>query len=295
MRGIHIGSASAIILSAGLLAVGQPSNEMASAQNVSSTPVAGAPSRAMSVPPGYTASEKDFDSSFKGTTLDPSKWNTYISDANSDYTPWNGNGAGGSGPDPGFFAVQYYDPSHVTVDNGLTITATAGSSEPGYSWTSGIVTTQGKFAFSGGYLQVKAWMPNTRTGMWPGIWLLGDQTELPEVDLYEGGFLPRPNRTFSSNLHDWVNGGCATEPGPDFAAGWNVFGIQYDPGVSITTYLNGVEQCSYTSDVPSGPYFLILDLEVMQNFDDSASWHSVIGASTPPTDMEKIAEVQAYS
>jgi beta-glucanase (GH16 family) len=248
----------------------------------------------MSPPAGYTANEKDFEDTFSGTTLNSSNWNTYISDANSDFTPWNSNSSGGSGPDPGLYDAQYYEPANVTVDNGLSITATAGSSEPGYSWTTGVVTTQGKFAFSGGYLQVKAWMPDMTTGMWPGIWFLGDQTELPEIDLYEGGYLPDPDSTFPSNLHNG-NSQCFTEPGTDLAAGWNIFGIQYDPGVSITTFLNGVEQCSYTSDVPSGPYFLILDLEVMQNYDDSASWHSVTSASTPDTNVEKIAEVQAYS
>jgi hypothetical protein len=248
---------------------------------------------ASSMPPpaGYSSSQLIFDDSFTGTTLNTSHWRTYISDANSSFSPWNSDGTGGSGGDPGNYDAEYFEPSAVTVDNGLSLTATRGSSRSGYSWTSGVVTTQGLFALARGYVQVKAWMPDMTSGMWPGIWFMGNSTELPEIDLYEGGYTPNPNSAFAANLH--VSGASQqiAQPGLDLAAGWHTYGIDYEPGSSITMYLDGQQVARYTQNIPTGPYFLLLDLQVAQ---DTTGWHTVDGASTPSPSVMKVAEVQAY-
>jgi hypothetical protein len=245
----------------------------------------------MPAPAGYSSSQLIFDDSFTGTTLNTSHWRTYISDANSSFYPWNSDGAGGSGGDPGNYDAEYFEPSAVTVDNGLSLTATRGSSRSGYSWTSGVVTTQGLFALAQGYVQVRAWMPDMTTGMWPGIWFMGNATELPEIDLYEGGYTPNPNSAFAANLH--VSGASQqiAQPGIDLAAGWHTYGIDYEPGSSITMYLDGQQVARYTQNIPTGPYFLLLDLQVAQN---TTGWHTVVGTSTPSPSVMKVAEVQAY-
>jgi beta-glucanase (GH16 family) len=245
----------------------------------------------MTPPTGYTSSQLIFNDTFAGTTLNTSLWRTYISDASSGFSPWNSNGSGGSGPASGGYNAEYFEPSAVSVNNGLSLRATRGSSRAGYTWTSGVVTTQGHFALSRGYVQVKAWMPNLISGMWPGVWFMGNATELPEMDLYEGGYTPNPNSSFAADLH--VAGGYQqfAQTGIDLHSGWHIYGIDYEPGSSVTMYLDGTQVARYTTNVPTGPYFLLVDLEVAQH---TVGWHSVVGSLTPSPSVMKIAQVQAY-
>jgi hypothetical protein len=245
----------------------------------------------MAAPTGYSSSQLVFDDSFAGSTLDASHWRNYISDANSNFYPWNADAFGGSGGNSGGYDAEYFEPSAVGVNNGLSLTATRGSSRSGYSFTSGVVTTEGHFALARGYLQVKAWMPDMTTGMWPGIWLMGNASELPEIDLYEGGYTPNPNSAFAANLHVAGASQQMSQPGIDLSAGWHTYGIDYEPGSSITMYLDGKQVAKNTANVPSGPYFLLLDLQVAQN---ATGWHTLVGSSTPSPSVMKVAEVQAY-
>jgi hypothetical protein len=268
------------------LAVPSPPTPTTSPSTTTTAPVS-----SMAAPAGYSSSQLVFDDAFGGSTLNASHWRNYISDANSSFYPWNADAFGGSGSNPGSYDAEYFEPSAVTVNNGLSLSATSGSSRSGYSWTSGVVSTQGHFALARGYLQVKAWMPDMTTGMWPGIWLMGNASELPEVDLYEGGYTPNPNSAFAANLH--VSGASQqfAQTNANLAGGWHTYGIDYEPGSSITMYLDGYQVAKYTTNVPSGPYFLLLDLQVAQN---TTGWHTLVGSSTPSPSVMKVAEVQAY-
>jgi hypothetical protein len=245
----------------------------------------------VALPAGYTSSQLIFDDTFSGSTLNSSHWRTYISDVNSGGYPWNSDGAGGSGSNAGAYDAEYFEPSALSVNSGLSVSATRGSNRSGYTWTSGVVTTQGLFAISKGYVQVRAWMPQMTTGMWPGIWLMGSKSELPEIDLYEGGYTPNPNSAFASNLH--VSGASqqVVQTSTDLSGGWHVYGVDYEPGSSITFYLDGVQLAKYTSNIPSGPYFLLLNLQVAQN---ASGWHSLVGSTTQSPSVMKVSEVQAY-
>ena len=145
-------------------------------------------------PAGYTTQQMIFDDQFSGTTLDTTKWNTYLG---AQGIVWNDNGslpAPYSGPNaPISDEAAMFAPSQVGVDNGLTLTATPNTNQYAgtYPWLSGAVTTEGKFSLptSGWYVQVKAKMPDQSQGMWPAIWFLPgvSGTASNEVDGYEGG------------------------------------------------------------------------------------------------------------
>jgi hypothetical protein len=70
------------------------------------------------------AGDEVFNDNFSGTTLDQ-YWHPYItSDAAQGY-PWNTGGSSGSSEGrPRTFVADYDLPSHVSVDNGLTLTTT---------------------------------------------------------------------------------------------------------------------------------------------------------------------------
>jgi len=259
----------------------------------------------MPAPSGFTT--KIFEDQFTGTTLNTSNWVTYLGNQGS---RWDDNGylqAPYSGPNmPGDgFHEEMYGPSQVSVNNGATLTAQKNTNQYNstYPWISGIITTEGKFALptnSAWYVQVKAKMPDVTQGMWPAIWFLcgpacsGEH----EYDAYEGGFLgSNENRLMATTLHlDTSQVGAVYDTGVDLSAGYHVYGVQFEPGKSITVFLDGrqVNQILAASSVPINalPYDIMLQLQVTAP--GASGWHTVTNTSTPASTMA-IAEVQAYA
>ncbi len=274
------------------------------------------PSGEMSSPAGYNSSEKILDDDFSGTRLDTSVWNTYIG-ANGNV--WDDLGqfpSPYSGPNtPSSTNAEFYSPSQVSVDNGLTLTAQRSSAESGLglSWVSGVVSTEGKFSLPAGgwYVQVKAEMPDSSQGLWPAIWFMPDSSSssVPEIDLFEGGWAGSDP---DSLMHTDYGGGVSEyddyrdtvyNTGTDLDDGYNVYGIQFTPGVGVNYYFNGqlmfqqlaADPGGVVSDLNSGgsgTYEIILELQMATQGD--SGWHTV-PTSTSPGGSMKIAEVQAYS
>ncbi len=261
-------------------------------------------------PPGYTSQQLIFDDRFSGAVLDRSKWSTYIG---AEGVRWNDNGvlpfpySGGTTTAQGEANdLAMYGPAQVSVDNGLTLTAQPNTNQWAslYPWISGVVTTEGKFTLptSGWYVQVKAKMPGMTDGMWPAIWFMPAVagTSVNELDGYEGGFLffGPANQVVHSTyfVNSSFNLGNDVKVPDGLAAAFNVYGIQWDPGVSITIYLDGKQVWQVTESeagsIPAEPYEIILQLLVASA--RTFSWHTVTNASTPTSSMQ-VAEVQAYS
>jgi len=134
--------------------------------------------------------------------------------------------------------------------------------------------------------------------MWPALWFLpaesGPSSEnTDEIDLHEGGYvLPGvdANDVMASNLNTPGNVQIAIPTGTDLSAGYHVYGIEYLPGRSVTTYLDGRVIASFTHDVPSDPMELIINLAVAD-----APGHSTTSQATPSPSVLRVAEVQAYT
>jgi beta-glucanase (GH16 family) len=258
----------------------------------------------MNPPAGYSSSQLIFDDQFAGTRLDSSKWNTYIG---AEGQRWNNNGRlpyPYSGPNtPITDEAAMFGPSQVSVNKGLTLTATRNTNQYAslYPWISGVVTTQGKFAlpFTGWYVQVKAQMPDQTQGMWPAIWFLPGVSGTPinEFDGYEGGWVGAdPNRIMHSDY--FSNQGQRQEAydvGADVTAGYHVYGFQFLPNKSVTAYFDGrqVWQVSTSEGVTitPEPYEIIIQLQVATS---AVSSHTAPNATTPSASMH-VAEIQAYS
>jgi beta-glucanase (GH16 family) len=243
-----------------------------------------------------------FDDDFGGTTLDSSKWNTFMTSNAANGWPWFDDGAGGSAIGPaGSFDAEFCQPSQVVVNDGLSLIAVRGSTKPGYAWTSGLITTYGKFEFNGGYLQVAMEQPHG-AGAWPGIWLLpgasaGHVGDNFEIDAQEGGFSggSSPDQNLAWHLHQGsATFGGVTSSGTDLTSGYHVFGLSWVSGQSLTYYVDGRQLGQLTAaqaTIPNEPMEIILNLAVAQG---STGWHPVYDSSTPSPMVLHIREVQVY-
>jgi Glycosyl hydrolases family 16 len=257
----------------------------------------------MSPPPGF--STKIFDDQFTGTTLDTSKWVTFLG---AEGIRWDDKGllpSPYSGPNtPGNANMAMFGPSQVTVNNGLSLTAQRNTNKfsTTFPWISGVVTTEGKLSMptdSSWYVQVKAKMPDTSQGMFPAIWFQPgvSGTAVNELDGYEGGFAAsQPNFTMHSDFFaDQGQQQSAYNVGTDLTTAYHVYGIQFIPGQSITVFLDGrqVWQVLASSGITikAEPYEILINLQVAA--DQDSSWHTITNANTPTSTMS-VAEVQAY-
>jgi len=259
----------------------------------------------MAPPAGYSAGQRIFDDQFPGTSLNSAHWNTFMAGQGGQF--WNSEGlpAGDSAPGT-FFHQTYFSPAQVRVNDGLTLTMVPDTrySSLGYSYRSGVVTTDHKFALRGGYVQIKAKMPDASLGGWPSIWFIhptsGGGSE--EIDLQEGGFTPKSaglpagtpeNRIFVSTYHTasgHQSNFSYVTPRP-MNAKFNIYGMQYIPGRSIKTYFNGRLVGSWTQNISTTPYEIVI--WNAQASGNAAGFHTT-GQSPDPSDLS-VAEVQVYS
>jgi beta-glucanase (GH16 family) len=186
--------------------------------------------------------------------------------------------------------LEYYSDPSVGVDpfsvnNGsLDITATAGSTETGTSYTSGVITTESSFSQLYGYFQITATLP-TGAGYWPAFWLLPTNLSgTQEIDVMEE-YGTDPTQ-YTASVHSPSSGLASTTiQTPDLTAGPNTYGVYWTPQ-SISYYLNNelvaVEPTPPDMDTPM---FMIANLAIADD---------VSPTTTFPGTME-ISSIQAYA
>ena len=206
-----------------------------------------------------------FDSEFNGSTLDATKW-----------TPgWFGSGY--TGPIDLPYGLDVCATSQVSVSSGsLQIDAIAeqNTSSQGtgtFPYTSGVVTTMAptypwtspaSFSFTYGYAEARIWLPANGSAIadWPAFWLyataLSHTYPNGEIDILEGlGGSAEAHMSSTLGIQGPLTGGGT------YAGGWHTFAADWEPG-SVTIYYDGVSIGSFTTQIPSTPMFLLLDLDV---------------------------------
>jgi beta-glucanase (GH16 family) len=180
-----------------------------------------------------------------------------------DLTKWNIGNASEQNFDGG---INYYDPSNVYISNHhLVIRATSHvkSSNGKTYYSSGRVTTKGKFAFLYGKLEVRAKLPGTR-GLWPAIWMLqSDGSWPPEIDVME--LLGSDPHTVYMTLHYGSfrkqREDQSSYAGPDYTADYHTFSVEWTPG-NLQWVIDGVVRKTVTQNVPSKAMYLRINTSI---------------------------------
>jgi Glycosyl hydrolases family 16 len=250
-----------------------------------------------------------FEDYFDTSTLNATYWDPFITDNAATGWPWNtlsGQPADSSAVDrPKGNYLDYDLPSFIGTGAGLKLTARAGTTAAGFKWTGAVVSsypddhfgsTQG-FTFQDAYVEVKAKLPYTGNGSWPAIWFLAAPGGSgAEIDLHEGGFLDGavdPDRIFACHLNSTGNVQHFVDTGVNLSASDHTYAMAYKQGQYVRMYLDGKLMCSYTKNIPTGPYFIILNNGVASA--QTASWHSQVDASTASPNQMRVAYVKVYS
>lgn len=190
-----------------------------------------------------------FNDQFAGTKLNSQHWST----------GWFGRGIT---PGPNSLEQECYDPRQVAVARGrLTITAiakreTCGRSQP---YTSGLITSDGKYSFTYGVLEARLWAPGHGSIIadWPAFWADGhDWPQDGEIDVLEGS---HGHACWHFHYPRGGPGACTTVRGA--AAGWHTYAADWEPH-TITYYYDGRRVGRITSGVTSKPMYLIINLAV---------------------------------
>lgn len=215
-----------------------------------------------------------FDDEFSGTSLDTTKWITCY--------PWDNNGCTNSNDG----SLNWYAPGQVSVSGGyLHLTAlhqtVVGSDGKTYNYVSGMVTTAqhdnppqtpAKFAFTYGYMEMRAEMPNEsgQPGLWPAFWLLPtSEAWPPEIDAFEGAS-NYPSQASMTYHWSCPPNYCSDQTnyiaGSDLSAGYHTYGVDWEPN-SITWYVDGQVEKTYTntSTISNVPMYVLVDLAVDGN------------------------------
>jgi beta-glucanase (GH16 family) len=142
-----------------------------------------------------------------------------------------------------------------------------------YRYTSGMVMTGGRkhvkppgFTFTYGFAEARIRVPKGK-GFWPAFWMLPARYEsLPEIDIME--ILGHSTDIHRMHFHYREPDGTEADSGaawtgPDFAAGWHTFAVDWQPD-AIVWYVDGVERRRFTnaSVIPNEPMYLLLNLAV---------------------------------
>lgn len=216
-----------------------------------------------------------FHDEFDGTHLDASRW----IDSYPDGVRTHSNNE-----------QQYYAPDGYEVRDGRLRLRAERRAMGGMPYTSGMVTTYGKFSQQYGWFEARLRIPRGK-GMWPAFWLLPDDKSWPpEIDILEI-LGHEPDKDYMTNHYKNASGRHEGKgdnyKGPDFSAGYHVFALEWKPD-EIIWYVDGVQRYHTTENVPHVPMYVLLNLAV------GGDWPGNPDSTTPfPGNMD-IDYVRVY-
>ena len=228
-------------------------------------------------PLSYEGMNLIWQDEFNGSSLNETEWNFEV----------NGDGGGNN-------ELQYYRRENTSLSDGFLTIEAKKETYLGKSYTSSRLTTQHKFSFQYGRVDIRAILPKGQ-GLWPALWMLGDNIstvgwpKCGEVDIMEmiGGGAGRDDTTHGT-LH-WDNSGsyactCGQNEGYTltdgvFADKFHVFSIEWNQ-TTIKWYLDDV--LFNTVDITGAElsefhdtYFLIFNVAVGGNWPGSPNSSTV--------------------
>jgi len=227
------------------------------------------PEKGYTTPATYANLKKVWGDEFDGTSLNETFWN---------YELGNNNGWGNN-------ELENYKKENTSVKDGYLVIQAKNESAGDQIYTSSRLTTQNKYSFKYGRVDIRAALPKGQ-GIWPALWMLGKnmpQVSWPkcgEVDIMEmiggGGSGNGSDKTTYGTAH-WDNNGSHAQYGGNtklssgvFNDEFHVFSIVWD-AKKIAWYLDDVKFHEIDT-TPAGlsafqeEYFFIINLAVGGNW-----------------------------
>lgn len=183
-------------------------------------------------PPPMTLCEE-----FNGNSLDTSTWNTQRGDPESGTFPWYPYSAHLEG------AAYSTSPNNVSVSGGvlsLTVTNDAGgnAAHP-YSKSTGMINSDGKFAFKYGYIEARARVSKC-SACWQSFWLHTQSHQWPpEIDIFEFitsesepspyTTIHAPDDSYVGNVHTHDIKRRVAGVDADLTEAWHTYGMRWTP------------------------------------------------------------------
>lgn len=190
---------------------------------------------------------------FNGTGVDGGKWNIDVGNPNVNNEK------------------EYYSAGNVAVTGGNLVITTKNQSMGGQPYTSGKLTTSGKFSVKYGRVEARIKLPAFQ-GSWPAFWMLG--TNIGSVGWPQCGEIDIMEQTNTSNVTlgtmHWNNNGHVYYGGntPVTVTDYHLYAVEWDAN-SIKWYVDGT--LFHTGNIQNNinsteefqlPFFLILNLAV---------------------------------
>ncbi|MDB5126866.1 family 16 glycosylhydrolase [Mucilaginibacter sp.] len=191
---------------------------------------------------------------FNGSSVDGSKWN--IDNGNPNVNN----------------EKEYYSPGNVAVTGGNLVITAKNQSMGGQPYTSGKITTAGKFTVKYGRIEARIKLPAFQ-GSWPAFWMLG--SNIGQVNWPQCGEIDIMEQTNTSNttlgtMH-WNNNGHVYYGGNtqvNNVTDYHIYAVEWDAN-SIKWFVDGT--LFHTGNIQNNinsteefqlPFFLILNLAV---------------------------------
>jgi len=164
--------------------------------------------------------------------------------------------------------LQAYIPDAFSFSDGiLHINAKHEQGKQGWKtqeYTSGAMTTFGKFSQQYGYFEVRCKLPKGK-GFWPAFWLLPDSNKWPpEIDIFENLGHENHHLHFTNHWKDdqgHPRGKGQEKDGPDYTADFHTIACDWEPD-AIVWYVDDVEQCRVTDNIEKEKMYVLLNLAV---------------------------------
>lgn len=177
------------------------------------------------------------------------------------------------------------------------------------AYTSGMVWTKGRFSFTYGKIDVRAKIPVMGTGMWPAMWLQGNNNaNWPaaggnEVDFGElwnspnivnqalhYGDIPASQGGKDLGQGQGCTGDAAFHSATPLSAAYHTYSLVWQPGPTLTYYVDGAQTCqvNLTGNYFNTPMYIVLNTAI------GASWFGHPDASVPFPQQFDIDSVQVY-
>jgi len=175
------------------------------------------PGNGYSTPLEYPGMTLIWQDEFSGSSLNETDWNFEI-----------GRGSNGWGNNE----LQYYRKENTTVTDGLLTIEAKKEEFSGAAYTSSRLTTQGKFDFKYGRVDIRAALPKGQ-GIWPALWMLGSNISsvgwpaCGETDIMEmiGGGEGRDDKTHGT-IH-WDDNGTKRDVGGSVQLAEGIFNDEF--------------------------------------------------------------------